>query len=167
VVEIRGETEPGRIAAVLRERIYGGIACLSTLLVLARADAHEPWLPLLDVAVATGALWAASLFADVVAHLAAHGTAPRGAELVGTLRTSGQILEAAVVPAILLVLAGLGVLRTEAALRAGIWVSVVTLGIFASLAVRRTGLPFWKRTLLVAVLVGIGALVILAKTFAH
>lgn len=166
-MSIRSETEPNRVAAVLRERIYGGIACLSTLLVLVRADEHEPWLALLDVAVATGALWAASLFADVVAHLAAHGSAPRGAELTGTLRASGQILEAAVVPALLLLLAGLGVLRTEAALRAGIWVSVVALGVFASLAVRRTGLPFWKRTLLVAVLVGIGALVILAKTVAH
>ena len=55
-------------------------------------------------------------------------------------RTSGQILEAAVNPLVLLVLAGFGVLRTEGALRAGVWVSVITLGLIALLAARRTNL---------------------------
>ena len=82
-------------------------------------------------------------------------------------RTSGQILEAAVVPVILLVLSGFGVLMTERAIRAGVWVSVVTLGLFALLAARRTELAWWKRALLVAALVGLGALVVLLKTLAH
>ena len=55
-------------------------------------------------------------------------------------RTSGQILEAAVSPLVLLVLAGFGVLSTEGALRAGVWVSVITLGLIALLAARRTNL---------------------------
>ena len=33
------EGPPEQVAAVLRERIYGGIACLSTLLVLVRPEA--------------------------------------------------------------------------------------------------------------------------------
>ena len=82
-------------------------------------------------------------------------------------RTSGQILEAAVVPLVLLVLAGLGVLRLEGALRAGVWVSVITLGLFASLAARRTELAGSKRLLIVAALIGLGALVVLLKTLAH
>jgi hypothetical protein len=82
-------------------------------------------------------------------------------------RTSGQILEAAVIPLVLLVLAGLGVLRVEAALRAGVWVSVITLGLFALLAARRTKLAGWKRLLIVAALIGLGALVVLLKTLAH
>jgi len=167
MTDVREEPDPTRIAAVLRERIYGGIACLSTLLVLVRADEHQPWVVVLDIAVATGALWAASLFADLVAHLAAHGSAPRGGELVGMGRTSGQILEAAVLPTLLLVLAAVGVLRTEVALRAGIWVSVVTLGVFALLAARRTRLVWWKQATLVLALLGIGALVVLAKTLVH
>jgi len=65
------------------------------------------------------------------------------------------------------VLAGVGVLRTETALRAGVWVSVITLGLFASLAARRTQLAPWKRVLIVAALIGLGALVVLLKTLAH
>ena len=130
VNEARSDAAPEEVAALLRERIYGGIACLSTLLLLLRYPGEEPsaWPVVLDVVVATGSLWAASLLADLVAHLAAHGGAPRGAEAGRMFRTSGQILEAAVIPLVLLVLAGVGVLAVERALRAGVWVSVVTLG---------------------------------------
>ena len=38
---------------------------------------------------------------------------------------------------------------------------------FASLAARRTKLAPWKRVLIVAALVGLGALVVLLKTLAH
>lgn len=163
------EVAPEVVASLLRERIYGGIACLSTLLLLMRDPGDEPsaWPLVLDVVVATGSLWAASLLADVVAHLAAHGSAPRGAEAGRMVRTSGQILEAAVIPVVLLVLSGLRVLTTERAISAGVWVSVVTLGLFALLAVRRTKLAWWKRSLLVAALLGLGALVVVLKTLAH
>lgn len=164
----RLEGPPEQVAAVLRERIYGGIACLSTLLVLVRPEAGTTaWSVFVDVAVATGGLWAASLLADYVAHLAAHGSGPRGREAANTFRASGQILQAAYVPLLLLVLAGLGVLRLGPALRAGIWTSVVSLGLFALLAVRRTALPRWKRALVVTALVVLGALVVLLKTLAH
>jgi hypothetical protein len=163
------EAAPEHVAALLRERIYGGIACLSTLLLLLRypEDEQSAWPLVLDVVVATGSLWAASLLADVVAHLAAHGTAPRGPEARRMFRESGQILEAAIVPLVLLALSGLGVLMTERAIRVAVWVSVVQLGIFALLAGRRTGLAWWKQYLLVAALLGLGALVVLLKTLAH
>jgi hypothetical protein len=62
------EVAPEDVASLLRERIYGGIACLSTLLLLLRdpADESSAWSLVLDVVVATGSLWAASLLADVV-----------------------------------------------------------------------------------------------------
>lgn len=166
---MRAEAAPEDVAALLRERIYGGIACLSTLLLLVRSPDEQAsaWSVVLDVVVATGSLWAASILADLVAHLAAHGVAPRGAEAGRMLRTSGQILEAAVIPVVLLVLAGVGVFRLEGALRAGVWVSVITLGLFASLAARKTQLAGWKRLLIVAALIGLGALVVLLKTLAH
>jgi len=168
VNEARSDAAPEEVAALLRERIYGGIACLSTLLLLLRSPGESSaWSVVLDVVVATGSLWAASLLADLVAHLAAHGVAPRGAEAGRMFRTSGQLLAAAVVPLVLLVLAAVGVLRLEAALRAGVWVSVITLGLFASLAARRTNLAGWKRLLIVAALIGLGALVVLLKTLAH
>jgi hypothetical protein len=160
---------PEQIAAVLRERIYGGIACLSTLLVLVRHGEPDStaWGAFLDVLIATGGLWAASLLADYVAHLAAHGHRPRGEEAVAVLRASNQILEAAWVPLLLLALAGFGVMALTPALRAGAWVSVITLGLFALLAVRRTSLPGWQRALVVVALLGLGALVVLLKTLAH
>ena len=101
----RTDVAPEDVAALLRERIYGGIACLSTLLLLLRSPGEESsaWSVVLDVVVATGSLWAASVLADLVAHMAAHGVAPRGAEAGRMFRTSGQILEAAVVPLVLLV----------------------------------------------------------------
>jgi len=141
VNEARSDAAPEEVAALLRERIYSGISCLSTLLLLLRYPGEEPsaWPVVLDVVVATGSLWAASLLADLVAHLAAHGVAPRGAH----------------------------VLRLEGALRAGVWVSVITLGLFALLAARRTKLAGWQRLLIVAALIGLGALVVLLKTLAH
>jgi hypothetical protein len=157
-----------KVAALFRERIYGGIACLSTLLVLSHGeDGTSAWRVFLDVAIATGGLWAASVLADFVSELAATGHGPRRDEALEALRESGQILEAALVPLLLLALAGLGVMRLEPALRAGIWVSIIELGLFALLAVRRTTLPPWRRTLVVAALVGLGALVVLVKTLAH
>jgi hypothetical protein len=163
------EAAPEQVAAVLRERIYGAIACLSTLLVLVRHGEADstPWVAFVDVAVATGGLWAASLLADYVAHLAAHGTGPSRQEAGHAFRASGQILQASAVPLVLLVIAALGGMRFGAALRAGVWTLVVSLGLFALLAVRRTTLPTWKRVLLVLALVGLGALVVAIKTLAH
>jgi hypothetical protein len=104
VNEVRSAAAPEEVAALLRERIYGGIACLSTLLLLLRSPGESSaWSVVLDVVVATGSLWAASVLADLVAHMAAHGVAPRGAEAGRMFRTSGQILEAAVFPMVLLV----------------------------------------------------------------
>jgi len=59
-----GQADPVEHAvARLRERLYGAISCLAMLAVLARytsADTNA-WTRVLDVAVATGGLWAASL----------------------------------------------------------------------------------------------------------
>ena len=164
----RPTTAPEQVAAVLRERIYGGIACLSTLLLLERTDMQgRPWVAVVDVAVATGGLWAAGLLADYVAHLAAHGRRPRWPEAAQTWRASGQILEASAAPLVFLVLAALGVLGFQTALRTAVWVSVVSLGLFALLAARRTALSGWQRALLVAALLALGALVVAVKTLAH
>jgi hypothetical protein len=92
---------------------------------------------------------------------------PPEQEASGALRASGQIVQAAWVPLLLLALAGLGVLRFERALRTGVVVSVISLGLFALLAVRRTALPLWQRLVVVAALLALGALVVLLKTLAH
>jgi len=58
-------------------------------------------------------------------------------------------------------------MRLGVALRAGIWTSIISLGLFALLAVRRTALTWSQRTLVVVALVGLGALVVLLKTLGH
>jgi hypothetical protein len=157
------------VVSLLRERLYGAISCLATLAVLARytTAATSAWARMLDVAVATGSLWAASLLADWVAHLGVYTTAPRGRELRRMLQSSGQILEAAFLPLVILAVAGLGLLRTYTATWIAMWVLVAELGVIALLAVRRTQLPWWQRALAVALLVGVGVLVLGIKIIAH
>ena len=122
---------------------------------------------MLDVAVATGGLWAASLLADWVAHLGVYRTLPARA---------GLTADAAVVrpdsgggvPAV----GGAGRCRarwTEHVHRDvdRVWVLVAELGVIALLAVRRTRLPWWQQALAVALLVGVGVLVLGIKIIAH
>ena len=160
---VADERTPETLAAILRERVYGGISCLSTLLVLTGHldDDTTAWLAFLDVLVA-----AASLLADLVSGLAAHGRL-RATEVRHAARASAQILEASAVPLVLLAIAGFGGMELPTALRAGTWVSVATLGLFALLAARRTGLVWWKQALIVASLVGLGTVVTVVKIIAH
>ncbi|MCT7658988.1 hypothetical protein [Mycobacterium deserti] len=157
------------VVALLRERLYGAISCLATLAVLARYTTEETsaWARILDVAVATGGLWAASLLADWVAHLAVYSTAPRGRKALRMLQSSGQILQAAVLPIAVLAVAGFDALDTDTATWIAGWVLVGELGVIALLAVRRTQLPWWQQALTVAGLTGVGALVLGIKILAH
>jgi len=157
------------VVSLLRERLYGAISCLATLAVLYRYTDGETsaWARVLDVAVATGGLWAASLLADWVAHLGVYGRAPRGAEALRILQSSGQIVEAAVLPLVVLVVAGFGVMGTYTATWIAMWILVAELGLIALLAVRRTQLPWWQQLFTVAGLVGVGVVVLGVKILAH
>jgi hypothetical protein len=157
------------VVTLLRERLYGAISCLATLAVLARYTDTETsaWARVLDVAVATGGLWAASLLADWVAHLGVYRRGPRGRDAVRILQSSGQILEAAFLPLVVLVAAGVGLLSTYTAMWIAMWILVAELGVIALLAVRRTELPWWQQALAVAGLVGVGVLVLGIKILAH
>ncbi|HJT94262.1 MAG TPA: hypothetical protein VJ777_20390 [Mycobacterium sp.] len=164
------ENEPvEHVVALLRERLYGAISCLATLAVLARYTTEDTsaWARILDVAVATGGLWAASLLADWVAHLGVYRGSPRGRAWLRMLQSSAQILEAAFLPIVVLAVAGFGVFDTDTATWIAAWVLVAELGVIALLAVRRTELPWWQQALAVAGLVGVGVLVLGIKILAH
>ncbi|GAA1863083.1 hypothetical protein GCM10009836_49300 [Pseudonocardia ailaonensis] len=159
--------EPVHVAEVLRERVYGGLSCLSTLLVLtSHLDDVTPWGSFVDVLVGSGSLYAASVFAGMVGGLAASGRL-RSAETHHSLRASAQIMQAAALPLLFLLLSGLHLLAIPLALWISIGVSIAALGLFALLAARRTELVWWKQALVVASLVGLGALVTLIKILAH
>lgn len=163
------EAPVDHVVAMLRERLYGAISCLATLVVLTRytEDDTSGWARMLDVAVTMGGLWAASLLADWVAHLAVHEQAPHGMERWRILQASGQILQAAALPLAALATAGFGLLDTDTAMWVAKWILVGELGLIALLAVRRTRLPWWQQILTVATLVAVGLLVIAVKVLAH
>lgn len=157
------------VVAMLRERLYGAISCLALLAVLTHytGDFTSAWDRMIDVAVTMGGLWAASLLADFVAHLSVHERAPHGVEVWRMLQSSGQILEACLLPLLALAVAGIGVLETDTALWVAKWILVGELALIALLAVRRTQLPWWQQILTVVLLAGVGVLVIGIKVLAH
>jgi hypothetical protein len=159
----------GHVVALLRERLYGAISCLATLAVLARYTTPDTsgWARILDVAVATGGLWAASLLADWVAHLGVYSGAPSRREALRMFQSSAQILEAALLPIVILATAAFDLVDTDTATWIAAWVLVAELGVIALLAVRRTALPWWQQALAVAGLVCIGVLVLGIKILAH
>jgi len=174
VASATGDTEHDavpveHVVSLLRERLYGAISCLATLAVLVRytAGATSAWARVLDVAVATGGLWAASLLADWIAHLGVYGRAPRGHRAARMLQSSAQILEAAFLPLVVLAVAGAELLSTYTAMWIAMWIVVGELGVIALLAVRRTRLPGWQQAMTVAGLVGVGVLVLGIKIIAH
>jgi hypothetical protein len=150
------------VVSLLRERLYGAVSCLATLAVLFRyTDGDTSALArILDVVVATGGLLAASLLAEWLAHLGVHGRAPHGGKAVRMLQSSGQIVEAALLP-LVVVVAAFGVIRTYTA------TLTAELGIIAMLAVRRTRLPWRQRLFTVGGLVEVGVVVIGVKILAH
>ncbi len=154
-------------ASALRERIYGSIACLSTLLVITGYPVDHPWTSVIDVLVATGGLWTASVLAEIVAHIGTHGSTPQGSEVRHITWVSGQIMAASAVPLVLLVLAGLEVMSDHTAVWSGVWVLVAEMGLFAFLTVRRTSLGRWRKMILIASLVGLGLVVVVLKTLSH
>lgn len=158
-----------QVVAHLRERLYGAISCLATLVILTQYSTANTnaWARALDVALAAGGLWAASLLADWVAHLGAYGRIPGGREMLGLLQSSGQILEACVVPLILLCTSGFGWLSTSLAMWVAIWALVAQLGLITLVSVRRAELRFWQQIVAVVALAGVGTLVVAVKMLAH
>ncbi len=157
------------VVAALRERLYGAISCLATLAALARytdADTNA-WYRVLDVAVAAGGLWAAALLAEFVARLSVAGAAPRGRAAWSMLAASGQIMQAAAAPALILALAGFGVMDTATAVWIAMWFLVAEMALIAYLAVRRAGLLWWQQLLAVLLLTAAGAVVVAVKMIAH
>lgn len=81
-------------------------------------------------------------------------------------RASSQILQAALAPALLRVASGKAC-SSSPSLRIGIGVSVMSHGLFALLAARRTRLGWRKRLAIMAALAGLGAVVVGVETVAH
>ena len=148
------------VVAALRERMYGAISCLATLAALARytdVDTNA-WYRVIDVA---------ALLAEFIARLSVEGKAPRGHSAWAMLASSGQILQAAAAPAVILALAGFGVLDTPDAVWIAMWFLVAEMALIAFAAVHRAGLVWWQQIVAVLLLAGAGAAVVAVKMIAH
>ncbi|MWB97972.1 hypothetical protein [Agromyces seonyuensis] len=164
----RHEDDPTHVVDALKERVYATFTGLAIVLVLRASVEHlSPEGAFGTLAVGILAITLAGFAADVIAHLAVHAGFPDGAEFVGMLRVSGSALASASIPLILLLLAWVGVLGLEPALRIAAIVYVATLAVIAWFAVRRTRLAWWKQLLAMGILVAIGFAVIALQQLAH
>lgn len=168
VRERRAAAPPEDRAGALKERVYATFTGLAIVLVQLGNVGHlTAERAVGTLAVGIIAISAAGFVAEVIAHTSVHGAFPRGVELATMLRVSGGALASAFVPVLLLLLAALGRLQLETALRAGSIVYIVTLAVIGYLAVRRTSLRWWQQLLALGLLVALGLGVVGLQQLAH
>jgi hypothetical protein len=158
----------GRAAEHLRERVYGTISVLAALATLL-APHHEGGAvdAAVSLVVTVGALWAASLFADLTAHLAVHQTFPHRRDVRALLASHREILAAAALPTILVLSTETGWWELETALSWAAAAQIATLAIVGVLAVRGTAIPALGKVVVVAGEVGLGLAVVGIKLLSH
>ncbi|MGW9113184.1 hypothetical protein [Microbacterium sp. NPDC055683] len=165
-VEPDARTREAR-AAHLKERIYITFAALAVVLAL-RAHGHvEPWDALATLAVTvTGALFAV-FTADVLAHLVVHARMLDRHELRQVCASTFGAFGVIVVPVIVLVLSGIGVVEVDTALVVSIAVLLLSLVFIGFLAVRRIRMAWWQRLVVLAAEAALGLVVIGLQVLAH
>jgi hypothetical protein len=176
VVDERAVARPGRpqrpdpetAAGLLRERVYATLTGLSTVLILLPvAGSTTVAAAAASVGVTMLGLFAASLVAELVAHAALHGEAPRRDQFRRMRMIAGQALETASGPLVLIGLSatGLWTLRTGLILATG--ALVLTLVVVSAFAVRRSTLGPLGRFGIVAGELVLAGVVIAIKLLAH
>lgn len=155
------------VATSLRERLYGAITLLALVQGLLHIESDHPVaVAVVTVLITTAGLWGASLTAGFVAHTAVHGP-PTAAEVRHELRSSGQIIQAAIFPALALAGAAVDLWSLHTALVIATVGLVATVGLAAGLAARRTPFGWFGRLVLVAAVLAIALLVVAVKALVH
>jgi len=160
------ETGPEAWGAYLRERIYATFTGLAIVLVVGSADHAEADHAFLALVLGVVGIVVAGFVSDIVSHLLAHGKLPSTAEYTTFLRISAGGLSTVLTPGILMLLAWLDVIDLETAVTAASIVYIVTLVVIARLAVRKSDLSRSMRLVVLAMLVGLGIVVIALQTLA-
>ncbi|KQM82220.1 hypothetical protein [Agromyces sp. Leaf222] len=155
-------------AEALKERVYATFTGLAIVLVqLTNVDHLVAGRVAIELVVGILAITAAGLAADVISFLSVHSRFPDGHEVRVMLRIAASALASAGVPVVVLVLAAVGLVELETALRIVSVVYVVTLGVIAYLGVRRTHAAWWKQLVALATLMAVGLSVVLIQLAAH
>lgn len=163
-----GFKDPELAARHLRERIYGSVTVLASIVTLLAPD-HEGDAvgAAITLVVAVAALWAASLFADLTAHLAVHQSRPDRAATRALFASHRQILVVAVLPTLLVLSTETDWWELDTALGWAAGVQVLTLALVGLLAVRGTLIPFWGKVFVVGGEVALGLAVVGIKLLGH
>ncbi len=157
---------PEVLAQALKERVYATFTGLAIVLVL-RTHEGSPQDATYSLAISILGITVAGFAADVIAHLAQHGTFPDREELGRMLRIAGGALASASLPILLLLLTWPGWISLEGALLASTIIYVATLGLIGFIAVRRTTLTWWAQLLALLALALLGAIVVGLQLLAH
>ena len=152
----------------MRERIYVAFTAIAVLMAMSgHGDQLDPATVLATLLVTVIGVLLAGFTADVVSHMIVHRALPPWREFGHMLAVSIRALGAVVIPAVLLVLAIAQVLDVSVAVQVSIVALLVALGIVVWIAVRRARLVWWKTVVVLAVVVGLGVLVVLLEVLAH
>lgn len=161
-------TRPEHDRAAIKERVYATFTGLAIVLVQNSNVQHTSALQAtVTLLIGIVAIALAGFAADLVAHLATHGSFPRGADLREVLGLTGTALGSAAVPLLVLLAAVLGWIELRTALTIASIVYVAILGLIGYVAVRRTGVRWWQQLIALGILVGLGGVVVLVQQLAH
>ena len=167
---VSDQTEPSveERAEHLKERIYVTFTALAVVLAL-RSHVEEVTARTAAVTllITVVGILLAVLTADFMSHLVVHARLPSPGEAAHMVRVCVGAFGAVVLPLVFVVLAGAGVWRIEAALRASTIALLVALGVVAFLAVRRVQIPGWQKVLVLVAEVVLGAAVVGLELLAH
>ncbi|WP_188587238.1 hypothetical protein [Gordonia jinhuaensis] len=152
----------------LKERIYvtfTGLAIVLALSVPGQSD--DPAEAFAVLAVGILAVTAASLAADIIAHLVVHQRFPGGHELLHQVRTALGALPTSAIPLFMIGLAWCEVISLHSALQAAGWFYIAGLAAIVFLAIHRTDVGLLRKLMALLIVVIIALVVLLIQTLAH
>jgi large-conductance mechanosensitive channel len=160
-------TADGR-ARFLREHVYATYTGLAVVAALAIGIHHATAVgAITTLLVAIVAITLAGFVSDLVSHQIAHGTSPKGPELATMASIALGALASASIPFVALAAAVFGLIPVELALQLSIGIYFVTLLVTSAVATARTATPMGQRLGAIALLLGLGAVVVLMLVIAH
>jgi hypothetical protein len=147
--------------------IYGLILATSVIAVSQQADPHNAGVTAVTVVVTATVFWLAHVYTRVMAIGAGEHHMPTWAEIRETLDHEWPLVQAGILPTVILLLGPLGILEDDVAQDVAIGACLVELGVTGLVVARLAG----ARGLLVAVSavisVSFGVIVIVLKTVVH
>ena len=159
---------PEERSLALKERIYASFTGLAIVASLAIAGGHgTAWRAFFALAAGIIGITAAAFVAEVVAVQLSEKALPSRSRMLPMIRIAVGAIATASLPLVLLLGAGLGLLDLPMALQLSIGIYFVILTAILFVAAHRTGLPWRQRLIALAVLIGLGVIVILILIVGH